>query len=177
MNVVNLTARRKCGKEQTTHAQILKGKDQKKGDNMAFIEVKDESGVSFLINVDDIEYVANDKDQTRIAHRTTGSVEILRRIITTPFDEIRDQLTTDGQKTAYHKGWEDGANAAAEHLRLCNEEKSQKVELSTVERMIEITKTEIEALQKPIMRDFDDYHKGMFEGLAQALNIIERWEG
>lgn len=168
MSVVNLTARRKCGKEQTTHAQILKGKDQKKGDNMAFIELES-AGVEcgrFLINADDIVEVYDGKEERHVY--TQRYKEHAEYVVSTFYDDIFNRLMTDGQQTAYHRGWEDGANAAAEHLRLCKKEEPPKMELSEVERIRETIKTKINKL--------DTSYAGGYVGLDkyEVIEIIDK---
>lgn len=134
---------------------------------MAFIELESvEVGYErFLINADDIVEVTEDKEERHVY--TQRYKEHAEYRVSTPYDKIFDQLMTDGQKTAYRKGWEDGANAAAEHLRLCKKEEPPKIKLSEVERIREVIKTKINKL--------DTGYAGGYVGLDkyEVIKIID----
>lgn len=136
---------------------------------MAFIELESaEKGlecVRLMINADDIIEVSDGKEERCIYTQRNKDHNCYRAL--TPYEEIRDQLTTDGQKIAYKRGWEDGANAAAEHLRLCKKEEPPKMELSEVERIREAIKLKINKL--------DTGYAGGYVGLDkyEVIKIID----
>ena len=143
---------------------------------MAFIELESAEieHERFLINADDIVEVSEGKGESIVYTQRYRNQAEYR--VSTLYDEIYNRLMTDGQETSYRKGWEDGANAAAEHFRLCKEERPE-TKTSTCDDILKIIRREIEAMQMPIMRECDNYNKGKFEGLSQALEIVERFEG
>ena len=83
---------------------------------MAFIEVKDENGAFLLINIDDIVYVVKDNNLTRIAHKAHNA-EVYWCKISTPFEEIREQILDDGQKHFYLAGKDKGVNEVVDLFR------------------------------------------------------------
>ena len=143
---------------------------------MAFIELESaEAGCGhILINSDDIVEVTDGKEERHVYTQRNKYHAEYR--VSTFYDEIYNRLMTEGQNIAYRKGWEDGANATAEHLRLCKEERPE-TKTSICDDVLKIIRREIETMQMPIMRESDNYNKGVFEGLSRALEIVEQFEG
>ena len=144
---------------------------------MKFIEVQHIGDkTKGIIPVDDILGVTECEDTTCHIMLNRGEHGATLKA-STPYKEIRDALI-DYDKYSYRKGYDDGVKAMYEHSRLCKAEEPPRMKLSTVEQMMENINREIEAVQMPIMRESNDYHAGMFEGLSQALKIIDtQFEG